>query len=51
MLWPLLFSAIGFTLLFVAITLARTRAAVMERRIRGLLMARGSSAAGEQAGS
>jgi heme exporter protein C len=39
MLWPLLLSAIGFTLLFAAITLERTRAAVMERRIRALLMA------------
>ena len=28
---------------FVAIVLARTRAAVMERRIRGLLMTRASS--------
>ena len=44
MLWPLLFSAIGFTLLFAAITIARTRAAVMERRIRALLMAKASSA-------
>ena len=40
MLWPLLLSALGFTLGFVAIVVARTRAAVMERRIRGLLMAR-----------
>jgi heme exporter protein C len=48
MLWPLLFSAFGFTLLFVAITIARTRAAVMERRIRSLLMARASSAGGEE---
>ena len=48
MLWPLLFSAIGFTLLFVAITIARTRAAVMERRIRSLLMARASLASGEE---
>src|ERR1700730_384633 len=36
-LWPLLFSAVGFTLLFAAIVIARTRAAVMERRIRALL--------------
>ncbi len=40
MLWPLLVSAIGYTLCFMAIVTARTRAAVMERRIRGLLMAR-----------
>ncbi len=40
MLWPLLLSALGFTLGFSAIVVARTRAAVMERRIRGLLMAR-----------
>lgn len=45
MLWPLLLSAIGFTLLFAAIILARTRAAVMERRIRALLMAQVSLAA------
>jgi heme exporter protein C len=42
MLWPLLVCALGYTLLFVAIVLARTRAAVMERRIRGLLMAKAS---------
>jgi heme exporter protein C len=40
MLWPLLFSAFGYTLVFAAIVVARTRAAVMERRIRVLLMAR-----------
>jgi heme exporter protein C len=40
MLWPLLISALGFTLAFAAIVVARLRAAVMERRIRGLLMAR-----------
>ncbi len=39
MLWPLLISAVGFTLAFAAIVVARLRAAVMERRIRGLLMA------------
>lgn len=43
MLWPLLISAIGFTLCFAAIVVARLRAAVMERRIRGLLMARAAS--------
>jgi heme exporter protein C len=40
MLRPLLISAVGFTLAFAAIVVARLRAAVMERRIRGLLMAR-----------
>ena len=39
MLWPLLVCAVGFTLTFAAIVVARTRAAVMERRIRGLLLA------------
>jgi heme exporter protein C len=43
MLWPLLISALGFTLAFAAIVVARLRAAVMERRIRGLLMARAGS--------
>lgn len=42
MLWPLFVTAIGYTLVFAAIVLARTRAAVMERRIRGLLMAKAS---------
>ena len=46
MLWPLLFSALGMTVGFVAIVLARTRAAVMERRIRGLLLARAQQEAG-----
>jgi heme exporter protein C len=45
MLWPLLLCALGFTLGFAAIVLARTRAAVMERRIRALLMARAQEAA------
>jgi heme exporter protein C len=43
MLWPLAFSALGYSLAFAAIVLARTRAAVMERRIRGLLMARAAA--------
>jgi heme exporter protein C len=43
MLWPLFFSAIGFTLAFAAIVVARLRAAVMERRIRGLQMVRAGS--------
>jgi heme exporter protein C len=40
MLWPLALSALGFTLGFVALVLARTRAGVMERRIRALLLAK-----------
>ncbi len=35
----------GYTLVFAAIVVARTRAAVMERRIRALLMARADQAA------
>ena len=46
MLWPLLLAALGYTLCFAAIVVARTRAAVMERRIRGLLMARAASDSG-----
>ena len=45
MLWPLLFATIGYTAAFGAIVLARTRAAVMERRIRALLAARAEAAA------
>jgi len=40
MLDPLLVCAAGFTLLFAAVVLVRLRAAVMERRIRSLLLAR-----------
>nr|WP_240791210.1 heme ABC transporter permease [Roseomonas sp. AR75] len=40
MLYPLLTCALGFTLLFATVVLARTRAAVMERRVRALEMAR-----------
>jgi heme exporter protein C len=43
MLWPLLLCTLGFSLGFAAIVIARLRAAVMERRIRGLLMARAQS--------
>ena len=46
MLWPLLFSALGMTFGFAAIVVARTRAGVMERRIRGLLLARAQQEAG-----
>jgi heme exporter protein C len=45
MLWPLLLTALGYSFGFVAIVLARTRAAVMERRIRTLLMARAEASA------
>jgi len=38
MLWPLLVCIAGFSLGFAAIVTARLRAAVMERRIRGLLL-------------
>ena len=40
MLWPLLVVGLGFALGFAAIVTARLGAAVMERRVRGLLMAR-----------
>jgi len=43
MLWPLLFTTLGYTLGFAAIVVARLRAAVMERRIRALLMARAAT--------
>ena len=46
MLWPLLIAALGYTLVFATIVTVRLRAAVMERRIRGLLMARAASEAG-----
>ena len=39
-LWPLLISALGFSLGFGALVMARLRAAVMEWRIRGLTLAR-----------
>ena len=39
-LYPLLVCALGFTLAFAAVVLARTRAAVMERRVRVLQLAR-----------
>ncbi len=39
MLWPLLACILGFSLGFAAVVTARLRAAVMERRIRGLLLA------------
>jgi heme exporter protein C len=45
MLWPLLLASVGYTLVFAAIVMARTRAAVMERRMRVLLMARADEVA------
>ncbi len=44
MLWPLLISALGLSAGFAALVVARLRAAIMERRIRALLMARAHSA-------
>ena len=44
MLLPLLVCTVGYTLGFAALVLARTRAAVMERRIRALLMAQAERA-------
>jgi heme exporter protein C len=43
MLWPLVFATLGYTLAFAALVLARANAAVMERRIRGILIARASA--------
>jgi len=43
MLWPLLVCTLGFTLVFAAIFVARLRAALMERRIRALMMMRAES--------
>jgi heme exporter protein C len=40
MLWPLLFTVLGYTLAFAALVVARLRAAVLERRARALLAAR-----------
>lgn len=46
MLWPLLVCGLGFSLAFAAVVTARVRAAVMERRLRGLLLARVEAQAG-----
>jgi heme exporter protein C len=40
MLYPLLVCSMGFTLLFAALVLSRTRSALMERRVRQLQLAR-----------
>ncbi len=42
MLWPLLVSTLGFSFGFAAIVTARLRAAVMEQRLRSLLLVRGT---------
>jgi len=47
MLWPLLISALGFSLGFAAIVIARLRAAILEQRLRVLMLARGGAAVGE----
>ena len=44
LLWPLALSTLGITLGFWAVVTARLRAAVMERRIRGLLSAQAAAA-------
>ena len=44
MLLPLAVCSLGFTLAFAAIVLARTRAAVLERRLRALLLAQAERA-------
>ena len=42
MLWPLLVCALGFSFVFASVLSIRLRAAVMERRVRSLLLARAS---------
>jgi heme exporter protein C len=49
MLLPLFVAAIGYSLVFAAIVVARLRAAVMERRIRGLLLTRATAEGSGQA--
>ncbi|MGH7085597.1 MAG: heme ABC transporter permease, partial [Acetobacteraceae bacterium] len=44
MLWPLILATLGYSAGFAAIVLARLRAAVVERRIAALLLARASAA-------
>jgi heme exporter protein C len=44
MLWPLLITALGYSLGFAAIVLARLRAAILERRLAALLTARAVNA-------
>ena len=47
MLWPLLVSALGFSLGFAALVTARLRAAILEARLRGLLLAGAADAGGD----
>ena len=47
LLYPLLANALGFTLLFAAIVLTRSRAAILERRVRALSLARARRLDGE----
>ncbi|MFT8244230.1 heme ABC transporter permease [Roseomonas sp. BN140053] len=47
LLYPLLVNALGFTLLFAAIVLTRTRAAILERRLRTLSLSRARRLDGE----
>ncbi len=42
MLWPLLLTTLGYTLVFMWISLARVRAAVNERRLRAILLSQAS---------
>ncbi|MBV9749590.1 MAG: heme ABC transporter permease [Acetobacteraceae bacterium] len=44
MLWPLLCTTVGYTLVFAALVTARLRAAVLERRARSLLAVRAEAA-------
>lgn len=49
LLWPLLFTTLGFTLLFAGIVVARVHAAVLETRTRALLLARATAAMEKEA--
>lgn len=51
MLLPLFVAAIGYTFVFAAILVARMRAAVMERRAHGLMLARAMAEAAAQSPS
>ncbi len=49
MLWPLLVCTLGFSFGFAAIVTARLRAAVMEQKLRMLLLGRGTGQPGREA--
>ena len=51
MLWPLLVAALGYSFAFAAIVVARLRAAVMEMRLRALLLAQAECGAESRAGT